>query len=101
MIRHVVLWKHKDGIGPEEREKNAVAIKAGLEALRAAVKGVVSIDVTIAPLPSSNADIMLDSLFVDADALRAYQEHPEHKRVGTLIVSSTQGRTCMDFIVQE
>ena len=52
------------------------------------------------PLPSSNADVMLDSLFDSADALKNYATHPAHVAVADGKVRPyTKSRTCMDFEV--
>ncbi len=97
MIRHVVMWNYDDECSPVENRENAIKIKSGLEDLRYAVEGVVSLNVYIDPLDSSNADIMLDSLFVDAEALAAYQEHPKHQRLAAFLRDCTTNRMCLDY----
>ena len=50
------------------------------------------------PLPSSNAEVMLDSTLEDEDALKGYAVHPEHVRVAdTYVRPYTQVRMCMDY----
>lgn len=92
------MWNYHEDCTDEENRENAIKIKSGLEDLRYAVEGVVSINVIIKPLASSNADIMLDSVFADVQALEAYQNHPSHKRLAAFIRESTQNRMCMDFV---
>ena len=62
MVRHVILWKLKE---MPDAEKAAVkaGIKEGLESLSGKIPGLVDIHVNIDALPSSNADLMLDTTF--------------------------------------
>lgn len=98
MIRHVILWKLKD---MPETEKNAVkaAIKSGLEGLYGVIPGLTAISVrTEGVLASSNADVMLDSTFVDEAALKGYAIHPAHVKVAdTNVRPFTEIRLCLDF----
>mgnify|MGYP003308780832 CR=1 FL=1 len=49
---------------------------------------------------SSNADIMLDSLFENEAALKAYATHPSHVAVADKYVRPyTATRTCMDYTI--
>ncbi|MBR1635793.1 MAG: Dabb family protein [Lachnospiraceae bacterium] len=97
-IRHVILWQLKDELsGVEEKEAKA-AIKQGLEALVGVVPGLKEVHVYTDGLPTSNADIMLDSLCEDEAALKAYAEHPEHVKVKDMIIKpAVKSRVCMDF----
>lgn len=99
MLRHIVMWNFKAGLSEEENQKNALKIKADLEALAAQIPGVESLEVYIEALPSSNRSIVLDSLFTDESALAGYQQHPEHVKAGGFIGEVTQDRTCIDFII--
>ena len=46
----------------------------------------------------TNADLMLDSSFTDADALKTYANHPEHVAVANSAVCPfTKTRCCLDF----
>jgi len=49
---------------------------------------------------SSTTDIMLDSLFENEDALRAYKIHPEHQRVGDFIGSVMKNRVAFDYYIR-
>ena len=99
MVRHVILWTLK----PDLAEPAAVkaGIKNGLEGLQGRIPGLLKIAVAIRPLPTSNADVMLDALFADAEALKGYASHPEHLAVANSAVRPfTQTRTCLDFVVE-
>ena len=96
MVRHIILWQLKE----ELTDKAAVraGIKAGLEGLKGRIPGLIDIKVRTEGLPSSNADVMLDSSFADAAALKNYSTHPEHVAVANAKVRPfTRTRLCLDF----
>lgn len=76
MVRHVILWKLKE-MPAAEQETVKADIKAGLEGLAGQIPGLTEIHVYTKALPSSaNADLMLDTTFVDEAALKGYAVHP-------------------------
>ncbi len=81
MVRHVIVWTLKDELNDSEKEKIKAGIKEGLEGLMGKVPGIVEIRVNCDKLASSSGDVMLDSLFEDADALKAYSVNPLHVAV--------------------
>lgn len=81
MVRHVIVWTLKDEFNDSEKEKIKAGIKEGLEGLMGKVPGIVEIRVNCDKLASSSGDVMLDSLFEDADALKAYSVNPLHVAV--------------------
>jgi len=101
MVKHIILWRLKDELSAEEKAKVKQDIKAGLEGLAGRIPGLLSIEVHIdGRLDSSNADVMLESSFVDEAALKAYAVHPEHVAVADGKVRPyTSLRTCLDYIV--
>lgn len=95
MVKHIILWTLKDSENKEEIKAN---IKSGLEGLMGKIQGLESIKVYTNGLASSNADLMLDSTFVDEAALKAYAVHPDHVQVAdTLVRPFTATRSCLDF----
>ena len=95
MVKHIILWRLK-----EEYKNDDVkaGIKNGLEALLGVVPGLTKIKVQTECLPSSNADVMLYSVFDSAEALKGYAVHPEHVQVAdTFVRPYTATRTCIDF----
>ena len=82
------------------RGKSAVkaGIKEGLESLSGKIPGLVDIHVNIDALPSSNADLMLDTTFESAEALKGYSVHPAHVAVADGKVRPyTKARFCLDY----
>jgi len=99
MVRHMVAWNFKEGFTDTENRENAIILKNKLESLKGEIDGIVELAVIIDPLPSGNRSILLDSLFVDEDALKAYVDHPKHKEAGLFVRSVTQDRASVDYIV--
>lgn len=98
MVHHIILWKLKETFSTEEKENIKAVAKTGLESLQGKIPGLVSIKVNINRLPSSNADMMLDSVFVDEESLKGYSVHPEHVAVAsTKVRPYTQVRVCLDY----
>lgn len=96
MVKHVILWKLKDGLIDKAAVK--AGIKAGLEGLKGVVPGLVDIVVRTEGLASSNADVMLDSTLESEAALKGYAVHPAHVEVAnTKVRPFTQTRMCLDF----
>ncbi len=101
MVKHIILWRLREDLAPEEKQHVKQDIKAGLEGLAGRIPGLLSIKVNVdGRLDSSNADIMLDSTFTDEASLKAYAVHPEHVAVADGKVRPyTSLRTCLDFEV--
>jgi hypothetical protein len=99
MVKHIILWRLREDLTAEEKESVKQGIKAGLEGLAGRIPGMVDITVNVdGRLDSSNADVMLDSTFIDEAALKAYAVHPEHVAVADGKVRPyTSLRTCLDF----
>ena len=72
MVKHIILWQLKDELQGEEKASVKQGIKEGLEGLRGVIPGLLEIKVHTEGLPSSNADVMLDSSFTDEEALKGY-----------------------------
>ncbi len=100
MVRHIVAWNYADGFSAEENQKNAELMKKELEGLKDLIDSIVSIQVLIHPVDTSDSDILLDIVFESEEALKAYIVHPEHVRVGTNYVKPVvKNRKCMDFFL--
>lgn len=98
MVKHVILWTLKETLSEEEKKQVMQGIKEGLEGLKGQVPGLVDIHVQIDKLESSNADLMLDSTFETAEALKGYSVHPAHVAVADGKVRPyTASRTCLDY----
>ena len=100
MVKHVILWQLKDELTAEQKQEVKKGIKEGLESLAGKIPGLTEIKVQTEGLASSNAEVMLDSTFVDEASLKGYATHPEHVAVADGKVRPyTKTRLCLDFEV--
>lgn len=98
MVKHVILWQLKDELSAEQKNTVKAEIKKGLEGLAGKVPGLVDIKVNINGLPTSNADLMLDSTLESFEALKGYAVHPAHVAVADGVVRpNTKLRVCLDY----
>ncbi len=97
MVRHIILWKLKESMTDEEKSAARAEAKRRLEALNGQIEGLISLTVITDRLPSSNADMMLDSSFTDAEALAGYQVNPKHLEAAGYVRSVVESRLCLDF----
>lgn len=101
MIHHIVMWKLKDQCGQPgspERQQAARRIKAALEDLVPVVPSLGGLEVGINCLnPQANHDLVLTTWFATPADLQAYQDHPEHKKVGALVRELAETRACVDW----
>jgi len=98
MVKHIILWQLKEELTAEEKTAVKAGIKEGLEGLLGQIPGLTEIKVQTEGLPSSNADVMLYSVFDTSDALKGYAVHPAHVEVAdTKVRPFTKTRLCLDF----
>ena len=98
MVKHVILWTLKDEFDADEKERIKAGIKEGLESLAGKIPGLLEIHVNTNGLASSTADLMLDSTFESAQALKGYSTHPEYVAVADSKVRPyTATRACLDY----
>lgn len=97
MVKHIILWKLKESFTEEEKAAARAEAKRRLESLNGQIEGLVSLTVVTDRLPSSNADMMLDSTFTDAEALAGYQVNPKHLEAAGYVRSVVEARLCLDF----
>lgn len=97
MVKHIILWKLKSEFSAEEKSAAKAEAKRRLESLNGKIDGLVSLKVEINGLDSSNADMMLDSIFTDKDALDGYQTNPLHLEAAGYVRSVVESRLCLDF----
>ena len=95
MVKHIILWKLKNEHNNTEVKQG---IKNNLEGLIGRIPGLVEIEVQTESLASSNADVMLYSVFENEAALKGYATHPDHVYVAdTFVRPFTETRLCLDF----
>jgi hypothetical protein len=90
MIRHIVLLKAR----PTVTEGHIAAIFADLHAIRTKLPGILAIHSGRSESPEKIERGYLHGFtvdFADWPALAAYQNHPDHKRVGAALVAAAEG----------
>jgi antibiotic biosynthesis monooxygenase (ABM) superfamily enzyme len=100
MIRHVVVWRFQEEAQGASRAENLRAAKAKIEALAGEVPGFLSLSAGINAADSPDAsDLVLVADFESWDALRAYQDHPAHRRLVEFLRSVRTERRVIDWEV--
>lgn len=93
----MIIWKLKP-MSEEALTEQKKLVKAGLEGLVGKIPGLKEMHIQIDNLPSSNGDMMMDSTFESAEALKGYKDHPEHVHVAeTYIRPYIETRLCVDY----
>ncbi len=83
MIRHIVLFKLKEGVAAADGKELASQLAALLHNTGGLMKEAeVALDVVHA---HNSYDIVLNSVFENTERLKEYQTHPEHVKVLDLI----------------
>jgi len=90
VIRHVVLFKLRQGLS----ESIAAQIFAALKALQQQMPGIIAVSTGKNASPEGlqrghTHGFTID--FVDAAARDAYLPHPAHQKVGGMIVANAEG----------
>lgn len=101
MIRHIVMWKLKDGAGGATKEKNAEKLKLILEGLRTTIDEIKSVEVGIQINPDENdaLDVVLISDFETDLDFKMYTRHPSHKKAIDFIDTVAEERYFVDYLV--
>ena len=98
MIKHIVFWKFREQAEGASREQNLHKAKALLDACANLAPGTSKFEVALAePGRECTYDLVLYSEFVDAAALDAYQNHPQHLALKPFIAAVRLERQCMDY----
>ena len=75
MVKHIILWTLKEELSDTEKDKIKKEMKHYIEGLKVKVPGLLDIHIQTEALPSSNAEVMLDSTLEDMEALKGYAAH--------------------------
>lgn len=97
MVKHIVLWNFVETMTTEEKEEAGMKMKSILEPLKDVIPGVISLQVVLNELDSSNRDIALIGEYESVEALNNYTVHPAHVEAGKFVRSVTCNRACLDF----
>ncbi|SFM25957.1 Dabb family protein [Methanolobus profundi] len=100
MLKHIVMWKLKDNAEGNTNIKNALFMKEMLETLKDVIPEIEMIEVGLNVNSSAAAyDVVLYSEFKDEEALKTYQDHPEHLKVAEFVGKINEDRVVVDYLV--
>lgn len=98
MIHHVVMWRLRDDAKQANIEMLTQRLQANVEALRAAVPGLVRLEVASNRASAADAaDLVLYSEFESWHALQGYDAHPLHVELRGLIGPLRIERRVVDY----
>ncbi|WP_319507774.1 Dabb family protein [uncultured Methanolobus sp.] len=99
MLKHIVMWKLKDNAEGKSKIGNALLMKEMLEILKEVIPEIEDIEVGINVNFSDAAyDVVLYSKFKDEEALKTYQDHPEHLKVAEFVGKINDNRIVVDYL---
>jgi quinol monooxygenase YgiN len=100
MIKHVVMFKLKEGAEGASRVENARRVKELLDACAGQTAGMRSFEVGVdARIDGAPWDVVLIGEFEDQAALDAYSVHPVHEKAKAFIAKVRDLRSAVDYIV--
>lgn len=98
MLTHIVMWKLKDHAEGADKATNLAKARALIESCASLTPGIHRFEVAAAhPGHECTYDLVLNSVFEDAQALDAYQNHPDHAAIKPFLGAIRLERQCMDY----
>lgn len=98
MIKHVVMWKFKDFVEGNKKEKNIELAAEKLRSLKDSVEQIKFLEVGKNINQSEAAyELILITEFESPADLEQYQIHPEHEKVKTFIGEVAAKRVLVDY----
>lgn len=97
MLKHIVMWKFKDGEG-KTRDENIETAKIGLESLPQKISHIKKLTFLKNQVECDrNFDALLVVETENAEELEKYKTHPEHQAVAKYIGKVTENRGAVDI----
>lgn len=97
MVKHIVLFKLKDEVPPEEKQVVMTEFKAAIEALPAKISVIRKIEVGLNMNPGETWNIALYSEFDTLEDVKYYATHPDHVAAGKILAEVKESRACVDY----
>lgn len=99
-LRHIVMWTLKEEAEGHSRHENMLKARDILLRFAKLTPGIELFEVGIKTEGQDcTSDLILNSVFKDEAALKAYQNHPDHLAIKPFMKAVVQQRNCMDFWV--
>ena len=91
MITHIVMWTLKIAA-------DASKFKSQLDSCQNLVPGMWAFEVACRTAGlQANCDVVLYSVFDSAESLAAYQSHPYHQQISSVLSALRDTRTVLDY----
>lgn len=98
MLKHIVFFNFKANAKGADKSANIAKAKAMLENLMGRVPTLLSMSAGSNVVENPSAwDFALVAEFADAEALKQYAEHPEHRKVSAFMSKVRSERASVDF----
>lgn len=98
MLKHIVMWRFREGAEGKSRIEHARWMKERLEALRGVVPQIRELEVGVNETVSEAAyDAVLISAFDSPADLEAYKCHPAHVAVSEQCKRVRESRVAVDY----
>ena len=94
MIRHIVMWKFREGTG-EDQER----FLSGLKGLYGVIPGIRNLSVQRSVKKDGDNDAVLIADFDSEEALAAYLKDPRHLAVSSICKAIRVSRSSIDVAV--
>ena len=94
MVRHVIMWKFRQGTETQMQE-----FVSKLQALDGIIPEILHMQIGINCKDGNNYEACLIADFADFDALERYKNDPRHVAVSQLCKTIRESRGAVDFIV--
>ena len=100
MLKHIVMWRFKEGAEGKSRMEHAQWMKEHLEALVGVVPQIRSLEFGINEFPSPAAYDAVLTVCCDSKAdLDTYKVHPAHVAVSERCEQVREARVVVDYFV--
>ena len=98
MLKHIVMWRYKDGAEGKSSKEHAQWMKQKLEALVGVDPEIQSLEYGIDEMstPASYHGV-LTVVVADAEALKCYANHSEHLKIVDYASKVTESRVVVDY----
>ena len=97
MIKHVVLFKFKEDICLEKKEKLMREFRQDILSLTQVMDFIQAIEVGFNINKDETWDICLSSSFESLEKLKEYSTHPQHLAAANKLKPYLSGRSCVDY----
>jgi hypothetical protein len=97
MVKHIVFFKLKSHLTPDEKAQVTSAFKSAIEALPAQIPFIRRVYVSGNINPAEQWDIVLESEFDTLQEVKAYSAHPAHIAAAGILKEAKADRACVDF----